>query len=137
MNNSNKIIVQRGFNDQFFKMINDVIILFPEDTDYIVAKSTFERLKQSNPSVLIKGWYKFILMPFQNETSTFLFHHFLEHFSMLKQQNQIVELSNFFTKFNEELLRFKISTIEDEQTLYSKFERYFYVLNNLASTYSM
>jgi len=137
MNNSNKIIFQRGFNDQFFKMINEVISLFSEDMDYLVAKSTFERLKQSNPSVLIKGWYKFILLPFQNESSTFLFHQFLEQFSMLKQQNQIAELSNFFMKFNQELLRFKVSEIEEEIYMYSKFEKYFYVLNQLSAAYSM
>jgi len=37
MNNTNKITIQRGFNDQFFKMINEVTFLFSEDTDYLVA----------------------------------------------------------------------------------------------------
>ena len=137
MNNSNKITIQRGFNDQFFKMINEVISLFLEDTDYLVAKSTFERLKHSNPSVLIKGWYKFIYTPFQNESSDFLFDKFLENFAILKQQNQIVELSNFFMKFNQELLRFKVSTSEEERNVYLKIEKYFYFLNRLSASYFM
>jgi len=137
MNNTNKITIQRGFNDQFFKMINEVTFLFSEDTDYLVAKSTFERLKHSNPSVLIKGWYKFIYTPFQNESSAFLFDKFLEKFSILQQQNQIVELSNFFMKFNQELVRFKVSPLEEERQVYSKFEKYFYILNQLSCAYSM
>jgi hypothetical protein len=67
---SSKILYQRGFNDLFFKFMEDIIRMFSHDQDFIVAKTTFETLKKANPSSLIKAWYKFITIPFIEYSSS-------------------------------------------------------------------
>ena len=56
----NKTTTLRTFNIQFFDFINDIISIVPENEDIIIAKTFFEVIKKTNPTIIIKVWYNFI-----------------------------------------------------------------------------
>jgi hypothetical protein len=158
---SNKILYQRGFNDLFFKFIEDIIEMFSNDSDFIIAKTTFETLKKANPSSLIKAWYKFITVPFisgynPNSESTeedksfseksndrnlteenlnILL--FLKNFEVNFQNNKISELNNFFIKLNRELVNIIQNNDENENNKLFIIEKYFNQLNTLAVSFNI
>jgi hypothetical protein len=121
---SNKILYQRAFNDLFFKFMDEIIQMFSNDHDFIVAKTTFETLKRANPSSIVKAWYKFIAMPFMEENRINIFEGtsdpknaftdknvgeslnvflFLKSYETNMNKNQIPELNVFFVKLKREL----------------------------------
>lgn len=113
---SNKILFQRGFNDLFFKFMDDIIQMFSNDNEFIIAKTTFETLKRANPSSLVKAWYKYITLPFITENSDLTFLEdastdptklkvllFLKSYETNINKNSIPELNGFFIKLKTEL----------------------------------
>ena len=62
---SDKSTLLRAFNTLFFDFLNDIITIFPENTDIAVAKTTFETIKKANPTVILKAWHMFVYTPYQ------------------------------------------------------------------------
>lgn len=56
-----------AFNNQFLEFIEDVLRLFPNDTDLLVCKKTLVLAKKMNPRLIIIVWRDFIATPYQNE----------------------------------------------------------------------
>jgi hypothetical protein len=160
---SNKILFQRGFNDLFFKFMDDIIQMFSNDNEFIVAKTTFETLKRANPSSLVKAWYKYITLPFitENNDLTFLENAspdptnlkvllFLKSYETNINKNSIPELNGFFIKLKTELdkiilyLPLKDSENESSEKQTNEYnlekllvvDNYFNKLNKLSISYS-
>ena len=147
---SNKILYQRAFNDLFFKFMDEIIQMFSNDHDFIVAKTTFETLKRANPSSIVKAWYKFIAMPFMEEnkinilsTNTFEGTYdakkaftdrnvgeslnvflFLKSYETNMNKNQIPELNVFFVKLKRELDKIIIIINENQSMELGSPRRY-------------
>ena len=62
---SDKSTLLRAFNTLFFDFLNDIITIFPENTDIAVAKTTFETIKKANPTVILKAWHMFVYTPYK------------------------------------------------------------------------
>lgn len=145
---SNKILYQRGFNDLFFKFMDDIIQMFSNEPDFIIAKTTFETLKRANPSSLVKAWYKFITTPFIAEYGEFLSSEtslsnnlplqatenwssseqsiekmnvllFLKSYETNINKNTIPELNGFFIKLKSELDNIISSSLRSGNTFFS------------------
>lgn len=63
---SNKTNILKTFNTQFFSFLDDVIKVFPDNTDIIVGKKSFETIKRANPTLIIKIWHQFIYDPYRD-----------------------------------------------------------------------
>jgi len=61
---TDKTTLLRAFNNHFFEFIDDVIAIFPEKTDLLFTKTSFQTIKQANPTAIVKAWYKFVYMPY-------------------------------------------------------------------------
>lgn len=61
---SNKSIILRAFNTNFFEFIDTVISFFPDLEDIKTMKTSAELLKKANPTTLIKGWLAHFYSPY-------------------------------------------------------------------------
>jgi hypothetical protein len=61
---TDKTTLLRAFNNHFFEFIDDVIAIFPEKTDLLFTKTSFQTIKQANPTAIVKAWYKFVYTPY-------------------------------------------------------------------------
>ena len=54
-------MILTGFNDHFIEFVNDIISVFPNDTDILQAKNSFALIRKANPKMIIKIWQKFVV----------------------------------------------------------------------------
>ena len=54
-------IILTTFNDHFIEFVNDIINVFPEDTDILAAKNSFLLIRKANPKMIIKIWNNFVV----------------------------------------------------------------------------
>ena len=57
---STKTNILKTFNIQFFTFLDEMIKIFPDNTDIQAAKKSFETIKYANVSLIIKVWHKYI-----------------------------------------------------------------------------
>ena len=50
-----------AFNNHFLEFIEDLIIIFPHDSEIKTLKTAFSTLKSVNPKAVVKIWSKYIL----------------------------------------------------------------------------
>jgi hypothetical protein len=56
-----------AFNDHFIEFINDVHLVFPEDTDILSAKNSLTLIRKANPKMIVKIWTTFIVGKYKGE----------------------------------------------------------------------
>jgi hypothetical protein len=59
--------ILRAFNTLFFQFLNEVIVLFPENHDLVIAHKSFETIKGLNVSGIIKAWNFFVARPYKEK----------------------------------------------------------------------
>ena len=64
---SEKSVITKAFNKQFFDFLEDIICVFPDNNEIQVAKSYFITIKKANPTCLIKVWYEYVYKPYSTE----------------------------------------------------------------------
>ena len=55
----------RGFNTHFDEFVNDVINVFPENTDIKSARSMVNMTRKANVTIVIKIWYMYVYLPYK------------------------------------------------------------------------
>jgi hypothetical protein len=63
---TDKSTLLRAFNNHFFDFIDDIIRIFPENNELPKSKISFSTIKQANPTAIVKAWYKFIYLKYNN-----------------------------------------------------------------------
>ena len=63
---SEKSIIMKAFNKQFFDFLEDIIQIFPENNEIQVSKGYFNTIKKANPTSIIKVWYEFVYKPYSD-----------------------------------------------------------------------
>ena len=61
---SDKSTILKTFNTHFFDFLDDIISIFPENTDIKTARKSFDNIKKLNPSIIIKVWHSYVYMPY-------------------------------------------------------------------------
>lgn len=56
--------ILRGFNNHLFEFLDDVIAIFPENSDLKTVKTFFEFTKKGNVTILIKMWHEYVFKPY-------------------------------------------------------------------------
>ena len=55
----------KTFNTHFFEFLDDILRIFPENTDLAIARKSFETIKKANPTAIIKVWLNFVYNPYR------------------------------------------------------------------------
>ena len=74
---TDKSTLMRAFNKHFFDFLDDIITIFPENKDIVIAKTSFDTIKRANPSAILKAWFTYVYSPYKdvidNGNITFFF----------------------------------------------------------------
>lgn len=94
---SDKSTILRAFNTHFFDFIDDIIKIFPEQSDIKYAKNSFMLIKQANPTAIIKVWYQYIYIKYKDvidegNISFFFEKDYVDDVSYLSNSNEILTI---------------------------------------------
>ena len=68
--NSDKSIVLKAFNKQFFEFIDDIISVYPDNVEMLTARDAFLTFKNMNPTILAKVWHSGVYVPYKEQIET-------------------------------------------------------------------
>ena len=63
---ADKTTLMRTFNTHLFEFLDDIIRIFPDNNDIQSAKTSFQMIKQANPSAISKVWYANVYVPYKD-----------------------------------------------------------------------
>ena len=63
----NKSEILTGFNNHILEFFNDVLLIFPNNSDIKVANTSLATIKKMNPKLIITIWKKYISDPYKDE----------------------------------------------------------------------
>ena len=128
---SDKSTILKTFNSQFFDYLTDVITIFPENMDLINAKKSFETIKRLNVTAIIKVWYNYIFIPYQEviesgNISFFLEKDYQKDLSILSNSSEILKIID--------TLRDQLRTMGETNQMHSM--KYIQLLTRLSDIYN-
>lgn len=75
---SDKSILLTAFNTQFYDFLDDIESVFMNDNGIKRAKNALVLIKKVNPSLVIKLWYKYIVVNYESEIDSNNINFFIE-----------------------------------------------------------
>jgi hypothetical protein len=75
---SDKSILLTAFNTQFYDFLDDVESVFMNDNGIKRAKNALILIKKVNPALVIKLWYKYIVVNYESEIDNNNINFFIE-----------------------------------------------------------
>jgi hypothetical protein len=64
--NDNSLLMN-AFNDHFFEFLEDIESVFVNDSSIKKVKSALTLIKKMNPALIVKIWYKYIVVNYEKE----------------------------------------------------------------------
>lgn len=123
-------IIMRTFNTNFMEFLDDIISIFPDKMEIQVAKTGFETIKQSNPTLIIRMWNSHIYQRYgdavDNGDIDFFFNKDYSH--DLADSYQPNEIMRFIEEFRQPLR--EMNEVNREHSI-----KYIQILSKLASMY--
>lgn len=62
-----KTTILKAFNNQFEEFLEDVEVLFPDNTDIKTTKTGLTMLRKANPKMIVSVWYRHICIKYEDE----------------------------------------------------------------------
>lgn len=75
---SDKSILLTAFNNQFYDFLDDIESVFMNDHAIKRAKNALVLIKKVNPALVIKLWYKYIVVNYESEIDSNNINFFIE-----------------------------------------------------------
>lgn len=75
---SDKSILLTAFNNQFYDFLDDIESVFMKDNAIKRAKNALILIKKVNPALVIKLWYKYIVVNYESEIDSNNINFFIE-----------------------------------------------------------
>jgi hypothetical protein len=127
---TDKSTILKTFNQTFFDFMNDIISIFPENTDVVAGKKFFELTKKANPTIIIKIWHSAIFKPYSDviqagEINFFFEKNYEEDLGELEHANEVLK---FIDSFRE-----PIRMMSDTNKAHSM--NYIQILSRLSEVY--
>ena len=63
----NKSDILTGFNNHIIEFFNDVLTIFPDDSEITVAHSSLLLIRKANPKIIMTIWKNYIFDKYQKE----------------------------------------------------------------------
>ena len=92
-----KSTILKAFNNQFEEFLEDVEVLFPNNTDIKTSKTGLTMLRKANPKMIVSVWYRYICLKYEDEIEKENLEYFLtkDYYSDLKMDegsaNKVLE----------------------------------------------
>jgi len=67
---SNKTTILRSFNTHFFDFLDDIISIYPDNSEISSARVSFDTIKRANPTAIAKAWYLYVYLPYKDVIDT-------------------------------------------------------------------
>lgn len=93
---STKQIILSTFNDHFMEFVDDIVNVFPDNTDILSAKNALCLMRKANPKLLINIWNTQIVDKYRaiieaGDLSFFMDKDYVEDFSNSSNSRTIIE----------------------------------------------
>ena len=75
---NDKSILLTAFNSQFYDFLDDIESVFMNDNGIKKAKNALVLIKKVNPALVIKLWYKYIVVNYESEIDSNNINFFIE-----------------------------------------------------------
>tara|TARA_B100001093_G_scaffold492948_1_gene534601 strand:+ start:1061 stop:1453 length:393 start_codon:yes stop_codon:yes gene_type:complete len=62
--------ILKTFNDHFIELIQDVIKVFPDNTDLVALKNTFITFRKTNPKLILEVFKTYVTDKYSNEINS-------------------------------------------------------------------
>jgi len=62
---ADKSTLLKTFNTQFFALLDDILLIFPDNVDIATGRKSFETIKRANPTIIIKIWMSHVYTPYR------------------------------------------------------------------------
>jgi glutamyl-tRNA reductase len=62
-----KSSILKAFNNHIIEMIDDLISIYPKNSELLTTKTFVERLKKMNPKSMIKLWYSSVVVKYKTQ----------------------------------------------------------------------
>ena len=69
MSNNSQIL--KAFNDHFFEFIDDILRVFPDDTDLAATQLAFVNFRKMNPRLIIVAFKKYVIEKYSSISKYF------------------------------------------------------------------
>jgi len=131
-----KSTIMRTFNKHFIEFIDDIIRIFPEKKEIQIAKTGFETIKHSNPTIIIRMWYSHIYQRYGYEVDNgdidFFFNK--DYNVDLINTDQNNEIISFIEEFREPLRNMNSINREHSIKYIQNLSQLSLMYNNLGKT---
>jgi hypothetical protein len=64
---SNPSTILSAFNNHFIEFVDDIMSIFPDDKDIVMARNSFILIKKANPKLIIKIWNTYVVSKYQDK----------------------------------------------------------------------
>jgi hypothetical protein len=91
-----------AFNDHFLAFVEDILNVFPDDPDIVIAKNAFIFARKSNPKLIVKIWKKYIVEKYKVEIESGNIEFFIN-----KDYSNDVAVSIYSDKISESIDRLR------------------------------
>jgi hypothetical protein len=61
-----KSTILKAFNTHFFEFVDDVIGIFPDQTELVTTRKTFDMIRKANPTAILKVWHSQVFLPYRD-----------------------------------------------------------------------
>jgi len=61
-----KSTILKAFNTHFFQFVDDVIDIFPDQTELVITRKTFDTIRKANPTAILKVWHSQVFLPYRD-----------------------------------------------------------------------
>jgi len=65
-NNVQIATILGAFNDHFIEFVNDIVTVFPDNSDLAAAKNSFIMIRKANPKLIIKIWQSYVIEKYKD-----------------------------------------------------------------------
>jgi len=57
--------ILKTFNSQFFDFMDDLLVVFPDNSEILTARKYFDTIKKANPTAILKAWFTYVYSPYK------------------------------------------------------------------------
>ena len=129
---NNKSLLLKSFHKQLFDFLDDIISIMPDNTELVKSKVYFTTIKQANPTMIIKIWYQYILLPYRDLIEGGNVDYFLD--KDYTEDLQYIPYAADVLRIIDTSIRIPIKEMEKENK--DKCTKYIQIISKISEVYS-
>ena len=123
--------ILKTFNSQFFDFMDDLLVVFPDNSEILTARKYFDTIKKANPTAILKAWFTYVYSPYkqvidEGNISFFFEKDYQSDLSIIANSGEIMQIID--------RIRSPLRVMSDENK--SHTAKYVQILSKLSSVYA-